>query len=350
MGKLKRYIKYFVLILAILFIGASLAAYYIYGKVYKNNINASIGKAFILYIPTGADFNTVIDSLEKNNILIDMVSFKWTAKKKKYDVRVKPGRYEIKAGLNNNSLINMLRIGNQKPVSLTFNSIRTKYELAGKIASQLEMDSLALISLLNKREFLSPYGFNPETVISMFIPNTYQIYWNIKPEDFFIKMNKEYEKFWDDDRKSKLKKLKMNQLQVSILASIVQAEQSVRRDEQPTVAGVYINRMKIGMHLESCPTLVFAMGDFTRQRILNRDKEIESPYNTYKYPGLPPGPINLPEISALDAVLNYVEHDKLFMCAKDDFSGYHYFSSNFSDHNRYAQRYQAALNKKGIKH
>jgi UPF0755 protein len=142
----------------------------------------------------------------------------------------------------------------------------------------------------------------------------------------------------------------MSKVQVSTLASIVQAEQSVHRDEQPIVAGVYMNRINIGMHLESCPTLVFAIGDFTRQRILNKDKEIESPYNTYKYPGLPPSPINLPEISAIDAVLNFVEHDYLFLCAKDDFSGYHYFSVNFSDHNRHAQRYQLALNRKGIKH
>jgi UPF0755 protein len=328
----------------------SFIAFQFYQRIYANNINLADKDVFYLYIPSNSSFKSVSDSLGKNNVLLKLNSFKWVAQKKNYPNKIKAGRYEIKNGLSNNELINMLRVGNQKPVKLTFNSIRTKYELAGKIANQLEFDSIALIELLNNKKFLMAYGFNPESVISMFIPNTYQVYWNMKPEDFFIKMNKEYNKFWNESRLKKLSNIKMNKLQVSTLASIVQAEQSVHREEQPTVAGVYINRLKIGMHLESCPTLVYAIGDFTRQRILNKDMEIESPYNTYKYPGLPPAPINLPEISSIDAVLNYAKHDYIFFCARDDFSGYHYFSTNFTQHNIHARKYQLALNKKGIKH
>jgi UPF0755 protein len=343
-------IKSFLIVCVIVIAVFGVFGYSYYQKIYENNVNSEIKKGFYLYIPTEANFENVLDSLEQNNVLSDISSFKWVAERKKYPEKVKPGRYFIKQGSSNNSIINMLRSGNQKAVNLTFNSIRTKYELAGKISLQLEMDSLSLIDLLNNKTFLEKYDFDPESVISMFIPNTYQIYWNTSPEKFFEKMNNEYKKFWNKERIAKLKKLKMTKLQVSTLASIVQAEQSVHRDEQPTVAGVYMNRIRIGMNLESCPTLVFALGDFSRQRILNKDKEIESPYNTYKNAGLPPGPINLPEISAIDAVLNYVKHDYLFLCAKEDFSGYHYFSSNFTDHNRHALLYQAKLDKKGIKH
>jgi UPF0755 protein len=350
MSKKSSLSKFFLYAGLIILVGISLAGYYFYQMIYQSNTNPLIGKAFELYIPSNGQFENVMDTLKKYDVLSDYESFKWVAEKKNYISKVKPGRYEIKVGANNNSIINMLRSGKQKPVKLTFNSIRTKYELAGKISNQLEFDSVSLIKILNDKEFLSGYGFTPESVISMFIPNTYLLYWNISPEKFFEKMNKEYNNFWNEERISKLKKLNMTKLQVSTLASIVQAEQSVHRDEQPIIAGVYMNRIKSGMLLESCPTLVFALGDFSRQRILNKDKEIESPYNTYKNPGLPPGPINLPEISAIDAVLNYVKHDYIFLCAKDDFSGYHYFSTNFSDHNKHAILYQNKLNKKGIKH
>jgi UPF0755 protein len=350
MGKKSKIVKSILLVLVVVLVVLALVGFNVYKKIYSNNINRDIGKVFYLYIPTGGGFENVIDTLSTHNVLVDKNSFEWVVEKKKYQHKVKPGRYEIKQGMSNNALVNMLRSGAQKAVKLTFNSIRTKYELAGKISAQLEFDSTELINLLNDGAFVSKYGFNPESVISMFIPNTYDFFWNSSPVKFFDKMNKEYEKFWNEDRTSKLKRIKLNKLQVSTLASIVQAEQSVHRDEQAMVAGVYMNRIKLGMNLESCPTLVFALGDFTRQRILNKDKEIESPYNTYKNPGLPPGPINLPEISAIDAVLNYAKHDCLFLCAKEDFSGYHYFSKDFSEHNRHALLYQAKLNQKGIKH
>jgi UPF0755 protein len=350
MSKKSKVLKSVLIIFVLIVIVLSLLGFSYYKKIFDNNVSQKIKKPFYLYIPTGGNFEGVIDSLTKNDVLIDINSFKWLAETKNYTNKVKPGRYEIKRGSSNNSIVNKLRSGNQKPVKLTFNSIRTKYELAGKISKQLEFDSTEMINLLNNSDFVSKFGFNTESVISMFIPNTYEIFWNSSPEKFFNKMYKEYEKFWNPERIARLKKIKLNKLQVSTLASIVQAEQSVHRDEQPTVAGVYMNRIKLGMNLESCPTLVFALGDFSRQRILNKDKEIDSPYNTYKNPGLPPGPINLPEISAIDAVLNYVDHDYIFLCAKEDFSGYHYFSSTFSEHNKHAILYQLELNRKGIKH
>ncbi|MFN8255803.1 MAG: endolytic transglycosylase MltG [Bacteroidales bacterium] len=334
---------------AFLVIAAVLLTYIVYNQVYSNNVKLNGKKTFYLFIATGSNFNAVLDTLSVHKILLNEKSFIRVAELKKYVKKIKPGRYEIKSGMSNNEILNMLRVGNQKPINLIFNSIRTKGELAGKIANQLEFDSLSLITLLNDKNYLKSLGFDPNTVISMFIPNTYQMVWNTTADKFVTRMNREYNKFWTPEREKKLKSLKMNKLQVSTLASIVQAEQSVRNDEKPKVAGLYINRLRKRMLLESDPTIVYAIGDFSIRRVLNRDKEIESPYNTYKYAGLPPGPINLPEISSIDAVLNYENHNYIFMCAKDDFSGYHYFSDNLSQHNIYARRYQIALNNRDIK-
>lgn len=350
MSKRKQIIRTISLIVVVIIIGGLAVAYHFYNKIYANNVSENLKTPYYLYIGNHNNYSDVIDSLKASDVLVDLEAFKWVSQKKNYPNKIKSGRYEIKPGMNNNQIINMLRSGNQKPIKLTFNSIRTKYELAKKISDQMEFDSLTLIHLLNDGSFVKKYGFNPETVIGMFIPNTYEFYWNKSPESFIEKMYNEYQKFWNKDRLEKLKKLHMSKLQVSTLASIVQAEQSVHNEEKPKVAGVYINRLQKEMHLESCPTVIYAMGDFSRRRLLNRDLEFESPYNTYKYAGLPPAPINLPEISSIDAVLNYEKHNYIFFCAKDDFSGYHYFSTNLTQHNIYARRYQLALNKRDIKH
>ena len=324
-------------------------AYHFYNVIYSNNVKLESKQNFYLYIATDSDFNSVLDSLKKNDILKDTSSFIWVANKKKYNERVKAGRYLIKSKMNNNDIINMLRIGSQKPVKLTFNNIRTKEDLASKISKNIEADSLEILKLLNSNEFLSKYHFKKHSILSMFIPNTYEFYWNTSAEKFFERMNIEYKKFWTKKRLDKAKKLKMNLVEVSTLASIVQAEQSVHNDEKARVAGLYINRLRKGMLLQSDPTVVYAIGDFTIRRVLNRDKEIDSPYNTYKYVGLPPAPINLPEISSIDAVLNYEKNNYIFMCAKADFSGYHNFSTNSRQHGIYARKYQRALNRKGIR-
>ncbi|HAZ24348.1 MAG TPA: endolytic transglycosylase MltG, partial [Algoriphagus sp.] len=191
--------------------------------------------------------------------------------------------------------------------------------------------------------YIRKFDFNEETIMSMFIPNTYEVWWNTSPEALFDRMYKEYNDFWTDERKKKAAELGLNPKEVSTLASIVQAE-SQKKDERAKIAGVYLNRLKLNMPLQADPTLVFALGDFSLKRILNIHKETESPYNTYKYAGLPPGPINLPDINSLDAVLNYEDHDYLYFCAKEDFSGYHAFAKTLSEHNANARRYQAALN------
>ncbi len=347
MSNKKRIIKGIFIVFGLLLVVGLYITYTFYQKIYANNIS-NIQKPAYIYIKSNANFNDVVDSLSKAKLLTDVESFKWVSEKKNYINKVKGGRYEIKPGMSNNDLVNMLRIGNQKALNLTFNNIRTKQELAKKISMQLEFDSLELITLLNNNDYLKKQGFNSKTVISMFIPNTYQFYWDQSPESFFEKMLKEYKKFWTEKRISQASSLKMSRLQVSTLASIVQAEQSKHNSEKAKVAGLYINRLKRNMPLESDPTLVYAIGDFTIQRVLNKDKEIDSPYNTYKNIGLPPGPINLPEISSIDAVLNHEKHNYIFMCAKEDFSGYHNFSTNLRQHNIFAKRYHRALNKRGI--
>ncbi len=345
----KKQIKRFLIIFSIIAITVLGVFFYsLYSKIYTNNISKNIQKSFFLYIPTGANFKLVADSLKKHKVLKDFDNFQWVCEKKNYINKIKSGRYEIKSPMNNNDLVNMLRSGNQKAVKLTFNNIRTKNDLADKISKQLELKSTELTKLLNNTEFLQKYGFTPNSIMSMFIPNTYQVYWNTSADKFFAKMNKEYKKFWNKKRTDKAKAIKMSKLEVSVLASIVQAEQSRHNDEKAKIAGLYINRLKIGMALESDPTLIYALGDFTIKRVLNKHKDIDSPYNTYKNVGLPPSPINLPEISSLDAVLNYEKHSYIFMCAKADFSGYHNFAKNLTMHNVYSKQYHRALNKRKI--
>lgn len=316
-----------------------------YNDIYASNVQVDDEMAY-LYIPTEADFEAVFDSLQP--FLADTASFRWVAFKKNYPHLVKPGKYHIKQGMSNNELVNKLRSGQQEPVRVTFNNVRTLADLATKIGQQIEADSTELAQALSNPQLIQKYGFHAETFLTMFIPNTYEFYWNTSAEQFIQRMADEYKAFWTPERKAKASKMGLSQSQVAILASIVQSEQSVHNDEKPVIAGLYINRLNRGMPLESDPTIVFAIGDFSIRRVLNKDKEVDSPYNTYKYAGLPPGPINLPEISSLNAVLNYKSHNYLFMCAKEDFSGYHNFASSLSQHNVYARRYQQALNKKKI--
>ncbi len=333
--------------LIILTFSVLIAGIYAY-SVYKDIFKANVSKDTYLYLPTNADYTVLSDSLKSLHVLEDYNAFEKTAQLKNLKTKVHSGRYFLKTGMSNNELVNMLRSGMQTPVKLTFNNNRTIYEFAGKISKYIEADSASIVNLLNDENFIKQFGFNKQNIISMFIPNTYEIWWNISPEDFIKRMKKEYDRFWTDDRKAKAKKLNLTLKEVSILASIVQAEQQAHPDERAKVAGLYINRLKRGMLLQSDPTLIFASGDFTKKRVLNKDKEIDSPYNTYMHPGLPPGPINMPDISSIDAVLNFQKHNYIFMCAKEDFSGYHNFSTNARQHGIYARRYQQALNKKKI--
>ncbi len=340
------------IIISLLLLGMLIGGYYgytLYRRIYAPNVFLSQNKTeTFLYIPTGSNFNDVKRILLANGIIKDEASFEWVAQKKNYPNKVKPGRYLIKKGMTNNELVDLLRSGEQVPVKLTFHNIRFKEELAGVVARQIEADSASIIALLNDEETARKYGFNTETFFTMFIPNTYEMYWNTSAGQFVSRMAKEYKSFWNEERKAKARKLGLSQSEVTILASIVQAEQNVHIDEQPVVAGLYINRLKLRMPLQCDATLKYANKKFDVQRVLDKDKKIDSKYNTYKYAGLPPGPINLPEINAIDAVLNAASHNYLYMCAKEDFSMYHYFTRDYNRHLQNARKYQKALNKKKI--
>jgi UPF0755 protein len=342
------FIKKIIVVVLIIVIGTgAYTAYHFYKKIYRPNISLGQKDAFF-NVKTGWELSDVSNSLYQNEYIIDRNSFEWVANRKKYHENIRPGKYLLKNKMSNNELVNLLRSGKQVPVKLTFNSIRTPHQLAGKVAKQIEADSTDIIKLLKSESFTSSYGFNKYTIMTMFIPNTYEVYWNMSAEDFFKRMANEYKNFWTEERKQKAKNINLMQSQVSILASVVQAEQSVHNDEKRIIAGLYINRLQKRMKLESDPTLVYAVGDFEIKRVLNIHKEVESPFNTYKYLGLPPGPINLPEISSIDAVLNYQPNNYIFMCAKEDFSGKHNFAVTYNEHLRNAERYRAALNKRKI--
>ena len=342
--------KTFKIILAVAAVGcaaAAVVAYYFYNRIYKPNIFTKQAK--YLYISDDADFNEVKDSLLKNFTVKDPDAFEWVAEKKHYPSKIHGGRYRITDGMNNNQIINLLRSGNQEPVRVTFNNIRTIKQLCSRISQQLPIDSTYLYTLLSDDTFLNKYGFNHVTANALFIPDTYEFYWNTSAEKFVERMYGFYQKYWTDERKAKAQKIGLTPLQVSILASIVQSEQAAHKEEQPIIAGLYLNRLKIDMPLQSCPTLIYAIGDFTIKRVTNKMIETDSPYNTYKNPGLPPSPINFPEQSALEAVLNYTPNDYIYMCAKSDFSGYHNFAKTYQQHLVYAKEYQKKLDERGLK-
>jgi UPF0755 protein len=321
------------------------ASFYLYQIAKSPNFQIR-KEAKMLYIPKGATFRTVLDSLKKYDMIHDITSFAFVSKLLKYQENVKEGAYLIKANATNLEVVRELRNGEQTALNVTFNNIRIKKDLAQRISKQLLISETELLKTLQNPEFCKKYGFDTTTIMTMFLPNTYQMYWNTTLEVFLDKMHKEYGKFWTAERKQKAQKANLTQVQVSVLASIVEGE-TRKIDEKPRVAGVYMNRLKKNDLLQADPTVIFGIGDFTIKRVLNKHLAFDSPYNTYKYPGLPPGPINLPSVSSLESVLNYETHDYYFFCAKEDFSGYHNFAKNLSEHNANARKYQKALTEKG---
>lgn len=297
-----------------------------------------------LFIHDGNNFESVVKILQENNCLRNIKTFRQIARLKDYDVNIRPGAYIIEPGWNNSKLINLLRAGAQTPVMVTFNNVRTREELAGKLARQLQSDSLSFLTVFRNDSNARKLGFEPETLPALFIPNTYSINWTTTPMGFLTRMKREYEQFWNESRRLKAKTLGLTTAQVATLASIVQ-EESNKNDEKPVIAGVYLNRLKKNWPLQADPTIRFALGDYSIHRILTEQLSVESPYNTYKNVGLPPGPINIPEISSLDAILNYRVHDFFYFCAKEDLSGYHNFARTLFEHNNNARKYQEALNK-----
>ena len=297
-------------------------------------------------IEENTDFNELIKKLEDDTLINDILSFSFLSKLMEYQENIKIGAYKVKMNMSNYEMITMLRSGNQTPIKLTFTYARKIEDLAEKITTKLKMSKDDLLNYLN--ENINNYsGFKKTDIISIFLPDTYEVYWNISPEKLTNKMYSEYKKFWNEERLSKLDKINLNQKEAIVLASIV-ASESRMLDEADRIAGLYINRLNRNMRLQADPTLIFAANDFTIRRVLNKHKKIKSPYNTYIHRGLPPGPIRLASKKYIDAVLNYEKHNYIYMCAKEDFSGYHAFATNLSDHNRNAKKFQIALNMRKI--
>lgn len=321
--------------------------FYFYQVFFVANTLVESDKPYLLKIPSNSVYKNVVDQLYEERVINDAVSFGFVAKILGYQDVVKPGLYQIEPKMNNLQLVRMLRSGQQTPVRVTFNTVRTQEDLAEKISANLEVSKEQFLELLQDSVYIRKFGFEEETVMSLFIPNTYEFWWNTSAEELFERMHKEYQSFWTETRSQKAQVLGLSKEEVSTLASIVQAE-SQKSDERPRIAGVYLNRLRIGMPLQADPTLVFAAGDFSIKRLTAKQMAIDSPYNTYKYAGLPPGPINLPDINSLDAVLNFEKHNYLYFCAKEDFSGYHSFAVGYEEHLSNARRYQRALNAANI--
>ena len=318
----------------------------LYNAVFGMSIHPVTPNRSII-ISTGASYEQVIDSIETSLQIKNRKLFLWVAGKKQYPSLVKPGRYVIDRDFSYNSLINMLRSGRQTPVRITFQNIRTLNQLAGKIGRQVEADSAKIMNFLSDESNYASDGFKKESVIAVFIPNTYEIYRNTDAAGLYKRMLKEYRMFWNDERMAKSKQKGLTPVEVAILASIIDDEVS-KPDEKARIAGVYLNRLKRGMPLQACPTIKFALNDFTITRVLYKHLQVDSPYNTYKYNGFPPGPIGCPSIEGLDAVLNAENHDYLYFAANADFSGYHHFSRTLAEHNHYAAIYQKELDKRKI--
>ncbi len=330
--------KWFVIIFIVVIAGAGIRGYQLYRYIF----NANIQTPGSIIIPIGATYDQVIDSLEKHRIIINYKAFNWVAKRKEYPESIKPGKYLLDKGLNTNEILNMLKSGNQIPVQVTFNNLRFLEELAGAVSKYIEPDSAELIGKFNDPAIHEKYGFNKNTFHCMFIPNTYEFYWTATADQFLERMSMEYKRFWTEERIKKANEIGLTREEVMTIASIVQ-EETNRRDEKPIVAGLYLNRIKRGIPLQADPTVKFALGNFRIKRVLNSHLEVDSPYNTYRNPGLPPGPINFPELGSIDAVLNAAETPYIYMCAREDFSGYHNFSKTLSGHNENARKYKAAL-------
>tara|TARA_Y100000992_G_scaffold300617_1_gene269629 strand:- start:713 stop:1741 length:1029 start_codon:yes stop_codon:yes gene_type:complete len=318
---------------------------YTYQILYSPNFLINAEDKFII-IEENTDFNELIKKLEDDTLINDILSFSFLSKLMEYQENIKIGAYKVKMNMSNYDMITMLRSGNQTPIKLTFTYARKIDDLAEKITSKLKISKDNLLKYLF--ENIDNYeGFKKEDIISIFLPDTYEVYWNISPKKLTDKMYSEYEKFWNNDRLEKLKKINLNQKEAIVLASIV-ASESRMLDEADRIAGLYINRLNRNMRLQADPTLVFAANDFTIRRVLNKHKKIKSPYNTYIHRGLPPGPIRIASKKYIDAVLNFEKHNYIYMCAKEDFSGYHAFATNLSDHNRNARKFQIALNMRKI--
>ena len=339
-----------ILITAAAVVGAAaLLAGDLISKYYKTRIRQiDLDETAYIYITPEDSASSIAAQLEEIIAPATAEGFTILSRHNKFDDRKRSGKFAIKNGDTMKDIYYRIVSNTQTPVKLTIPATRDIAQLVGSVSRQLMMDSAELAEFTTSTIYKNKIGYTDETFPSLFIPETYEVYWNIKPEDLMIRLMKEKRSFWNEERKAKAEKLGMTPEEVATLASIVD-EETNDNAEKPIVAGLYINRLKRGMLLQADPTVKFALGDPTRKRILNKDLEVESPYNTYKHTGLPPGPIRIATKQGLESVLNYKKHDYLYMCAKEDFSGTHNFAKTLSEHNANAKKYQNALNKLKIK-
>lgn len=344
------YIKKILLIIVLMgAVGMGLFAWYVYNTAFSGNTAFNNEEAHV-YIPTNASMENIMAEMEP--LLRDPKSFYTVANQKQYTSNIKPGHFIITRGMTNNDIINALRSRNI-PINIKFNNQERVEDLAGHISKQIEADSISLVNAMRDTVFLKEEGLNKETALCLYIPNTYEFYWNSSAETFRNRMKTEYERFWNETRMQKAKKLNLTKEEVMALAAIVQKE-TAKIDERPRVAGVYINRLKVGMLLQADPTVIYALkresGDYNQiiKRVLYADLELDSPYNTYKYAGVPPGPITMPDISSIDAVLNPEKHDYYYFVADVTNFGYHKFSKNLAQHNVNKAEYVRWVNSQGL--
>lgn len=321
-----------------------LSLFFIYFFADMSNSN----KAEYIYIDRDDNIDSIYTKLEPISQQSSLKGFKTLARHLDYTENIHTGRYKILPGECAITVLKHLKSGMQEPINLTLPSVRTIDKLSSKLSRKLMIDSVEISNMLKDSAFCAKYGHDTCTIISMFIPNTYSIYWNISAEDFIERMHKESNNFWKAERKRKANKLGLSQLQVITLASIVD-EETANDNEKPMIARMYYNRIIKDMPLQADPTIKFALQDFSIRRIYHKMLLVDSPYNTYKNTGLPPGPIRIPSIAGIDAVLNMPEHNYLYMCAKEDFSGTHNFAVTFNEHKQNAKKYSKALNKRGIR-
>ena len=345
------YLKKILLTVVLLgLVGMAGFSYYVYQNIFTPNTGFNNPQAHV-FIPTGATFKMVQEELSP--LLKDMSTFVTVAQRKGYSSNIKAGHFIIKKGSNNNEIINSIRSGNI-PVTIKFNNQERLEDLAGHLAKQIELDSASLLDAMLDEDFLKASGFTQDTALGMYIANSYEVYWNTSPKAFCQKMLREYNAFWNTSRVVKAKAISLSKDQVMALAAIVQKETAMIQ-ERPMVAGLYLNRLKKGMLLQADPTVIFAKkkteNNFKQviKRVLFKDLKIASPYNTYRYSGVPPGPITMPDVSAIDGVLNYKKHDFYFMVADVENFGYHKFAKTLSAHNRNKKQYVNWINKQGVK-
>ena len=350
MAAKKRKNKLLVLLIIVsLLVVIILIGNHFYQRILAPSVKLDRQEAF-LKIPSGADFRTIKDSLHAKRWIRDTGDFAWVARKMNLPNHVYAGKYRVENGMSNKALVELLRSGKDEPVRLTIRPFESLSGLAGQVGDRIEADSSRLMTFLTSENYQEKLGFNEATILCLFIPNTYEFYWNTQAQEFLKKMKEEYEAFWNSTRKQKAEQYDLHPTEVQTLASIIQKESS-KPAEWDTMAGVYLNRLEKGIALQADPTLKYILKKKGKEvkRIYNKHKKLASPYNTYKNRGLPPGPLVAPQTRAIEAVLNAVNHDYYYFVAKPDFSGYHHFSETLRQHNRYARKYQQTLNEKDIR-